>query len=86
MPLQHVVIAFREDHAAGTITLQAIPHGPFSFSLGGKTSTFSFALVDSPTAAQYGLSDLSVSSVIIGPVDASQTVVTGVIAPAPSAQ
>jgi len=82
MPAQHVAITFPEDHATGSITLQAI-QGPFTFSLGGKTSTFSFAIVDQTTAAQYGLADLSVSGIVIDSIDASQVVVTGVIGPAP---
>jgi hypothetical protein len=83
MPEQHLLIAFREDNVKGSITLNAI-QGPFSFSLGGKTSTFSFSVVDSTTAAQYGLTNLSVSDVIVNSIDASQAVVTAVIGPAPT--
>ena len=81
MPEQHVVISFREDHASGTITQSAIA-GPLSFSLGGKTSTFSFIVVDSSTAARYGLTTLSVSGVEVNSINSSQAIVTGVIGPA----
>jgi hypothetical protein len=81
LPQQSAVVTFRQDHAAGQITLQAI-HGPFSFSLNGHSSTFSVPLVDAGTATQYGLGAFTATSLTIVSIDPLNTVLTATIGPA----
>jgi hypothetical protein len=81
MSEQHAVFILSEDSVDGNITQTAI-HGPFSFSLGGKKTQFSFPLIDSTSAAKYGLTDLSVTDAILNQIDSSHVIITGIIGPA----